>query len=95
MSFRRKSRRLPVPQLAALAVASMITVTPASAVHPSRLLVVTSDDLPQYRQPVDAFVAAHTGEVRLSRERREPLALLVGLEQVPRRPLGAGQLFPG
>jgi len=54
-----------MPRLGALAVATIVAVTSASAGHPSRVLVVTSDDLPQYRQPADAFVAAHTGEVRV------------------------------
>jgi len=65
MPFRRKRTRLSAPQLAALAIASILAVTPAAAVRPSKVLVVTSNDLPQYRQPVDAFVAAHTGEVRV------------------------------
>lgn len=65
MRFGRKHAKRSAPQLAALAIASIIAVTPASAVRPSRVLVVTSDGLPQYRQPVEAFVAAHSGEVRV------------------------------
>ena len=61
----RESRRSSVPPLGALAVGLVLAVTPASAVHHSRVLVVTSNDLPQYRQPVEAFVAAHTGDVRV------------------------------
>lgn len=65
MPLHRQSRRSSVPRLAAFAVALVLAVTPASAVRHSRVLVVTSNDVPQYRQPVEAFVAAHTGDVRV------------------------------
>jgi ABC-type uncharacterized transport system substrate-binding protein len=54
--------RMHVP---ALAVALTLAVTPAPAVRHTRVLVVTSNDLPQYRQPAEAFVAAHVGDARV------------------------------
>jgi ABC-type uncharacterized transport system substrate-binding protein len=65
MPIHRASRHSSVPRLAAIAVALVLAVTPASAVRQPRVLVVTSNDVPQYRQPVEAFVAAHTGDVRV------------------------------
>ena len=59
------SGRTDMPHLAALVVCLLLAVTPAPATPPARVLVVTSNDLPQYRQPVDAFVAAYTGDARV------------------------------
>jgi len=56
-------RRLAVTRLPALAL--VLAFTSASAVQHPRVLVVTSNDLPQYRQPVEAFVAAHAGDARV------------------------------
>jgi hypothetical protein len=44
----------------ALALAS-VSSTPAAP--PAHVLIVKSDDLPQYQYPIDAFIAAHRGKV--------------------------------
>jgi len=66
MRPRREIRRIMgVRRMAPLALCLALAVAPAPAAPPSRVLVVTSDDIPQYRQPVEAFVAAYAGEARI------------------------------
>jgi putative ABC transport system substrate-binding protein len=62
---RECSRIMDAPRVAALALCLVLAITPAPAAPPSRVLVVTSDDLPQYRHPVEAFVAAYAGDARV------------------------------
>ena len=65
MRFGRMLRRIDAAGPAVLAICLAMMVTTAPAAPPSRVLVVTSDDLPQYRQPVEAFVAAYAGDARV------------------------------
>jgi putative ABC transport system substrate-binding protein len=65
MRVRNKSRVIEAPRLAMLSLCLALAVTATPAAPPPRVLVVTSSDLPQYRQPVEAFVAAYEGETRV------------------------------
>lgn len=47
--------------IAAIAFAS----SAVSAARETRVLVISSGDLPQYRAPIDAFIAGHSGEVQV------------------------------
>ena len=49
----------------AILACAAVAVEQVPASHPTRVLVVKSDNLPQYQQPIDAFIAAHTGDVRV------------------------------
>jgi ABC-type uncharacterized transport system substrate-binding protein len=63
MSALRNRATAPLRVVAlAIAFGPMIGST-APAAPASHVLIVKSDDLPQYRQPVDAFIAAHQGRV--------------------------------
>ncbi|MGQ0568674.1 MAG: hypothetical protein ACT4P5_03955, partial [Armatimonadota bacterium] len=37
--------------------------TSSRAAPAAHVLIVKSDDLPQYQQPIDAFIAAHAGKI--------------------------------
>ena len=63
MSALRKRAAGPL-RVVALALALALGSTTGSPAAPAgHVLIVKSDDLPQYQQPVDAFIAAHRGKV--------------------------------
>lgn len=65
MSALRKRIAFPLRVVAVAFAIGSVSSTPAAApaAAPAHVLIVKSDDLPQYQQPIDAFVAAHPGKV--------------------------------